>query len=61
MRERLNINTNDEVEFYLLNHDDGEQYVCLTNHRNTSNKYEKAAQVLIELGLEVPEALEKHL
>ena len=31
MRDRLDIQTNDEVEFYLLNNDDGEQFVCLTN------------------------------
>ena len=61
MRDRLDIQTNDEVEFYLLNHDDGEQYVCLTNHKGGTNRYEMAAQVLIELGLDVPEELEKRV
>lgn len=58
MRDRLEINTNDEVEFYLLQTDDGEQYVCLTNHKANNNKYEMAAKVLNELGLDIPEELE---
>ena len=61
MRDRLDINTNDEVEFYLLNADDGEQYVCLTNHKFSANRYEEAAKVLVELGLEVPEELENKI
>ena len=58
MRDRLDIQTNDEVEFYLLNADNGEQFVCLTNHEGGTNKYETAAQVLEELGIEIPEELE---
>lgn len=58
MRDRLDIQTNDEVEFYLLNADNGEQFVCLTNHKSSTNKYETAAQVLEELGIEIPEELE---
>lgn len=58
MRDRLDIQTNDEVEFYLLNADNGEQFVCLTNHKGGANKYETAAQVLEELGIEIPEELE---
>ena len=58
MRDRLDIQTNDEVEFYLLNADNGEQFVCLTNHKAGVNKYETAAQVLEELGIDIPEELE---
>lgn len=58
MRDRLDIQTNDEVEFYLLNADIGEQFVCLTNHKGGTNKYKTAAQVLEELGLDIPEELE---
>ena len=61
MRDRLDINTNDEVEFYLLNNDDGEQFVCLTNHKMDTNRYEIAAKVLAELGVNIPEALEQKL
>ena len=58
MRDRLDIQTNDEVEFYLLNADNGEQFVCLTNHKGGTNKYETAAHVLEELGIDIPEELE---
>lgn len=61
MRDRLDINTNDEVEFYLLNTDDGEQYVCLTNHKIQNNRYEIAAQVLAELGFDIPEEIENKI
>lgn len=57
MRDRLDINEGDEVEFYLLNADNGEQFVCLTNHRPGTNKYENAIKVLTELGLDIPEEL----
>ena len=58
MRDRLDINEGDEVEFYLLNADNGEQFVCLTNHHSGINKYEIAIQVLEELGIDIPEELE---
>lgn len=58
MRDRLNIETNDEVEFYLLNADNGEQFVCLTNHKIANSRYETAMQVLMELGIDIPEELE---
>lgn len=61
MRDRLNIQTNDEVEFYLLNADNGEQFVCLTNHKAGMNKYENAAKVLAELGIDIPEELEEKI
>ena len=61
MRDRLDINEGDEVEFYLLNADNGEQFVCLTNHRPGSNKYENAAKVLAELGIDIPEELENKI
>lgn len=57
MRDRLGINEGEEVEFYLLNTDAGEQFVCLTNHK--ANRYETAVKTLLELGLEIPEELEK--
>ena len=58
MRDRLDINEGDEVEFYLLNADNGEQFVCLTNHKPGANKYENAVKVLEELGLDIPKELE---
>ena len=61
MRDRLDINVNDEVEFYLLNADNGEQFVCLTNHAVNNSRYETAAEVLAELGIDIPEALGQKL
>ena len=61
MRDRLDINEGDEVEFYLLNADNGEQFVCLTNHRPGANKYENAVKVLEELGLDIPKELENKI
>lgn len=61
MRSRLEIDEGDEVEFYLLNDDMGEQYVCMTNHKTSTNRYEVAAQVLRELDIAVPEVLEEKL
>lgn len=60
MRDRLEIAEGDEVEFYLLENDEGEQFVCLTNHKANS-KYKLAAEVLVELGLEIPNELEEKL
>lgn len=57
MRDRLGIKELDEVEFYMLENDDGEQYVALTNHVASRNKYAEAVDVLVELGLDVPEDL----
>lgn len=57
MRDRLDIKELDEVEFFLLEDDGGERYVALTNHAVSRNKYAEAADVLIELGLEIPDEL----
>ena len=43
MRDRLEININDEVEFFTLTDEVGEQYVCLTNHKSGTNKFALAA------------------
>lgn len=60
LRDRLVINPEDMVNFYLLEDDDGRQYVCFTNKAEINPKYQLAANVLAELGLEVPdEILEK--
>lgn len=59
MRDRLNIAYEDEMEFYLLDYK-GERYVCMTNHKdNAPDKYKIAAEVLDELGIDVPIDLAK--
>ena len=59
MRDRLEMKEGDEVDFYSLRADNGEIFVCLTNHTGGENKYVIAAKVLQELGEEIPEALEE--
>lgn len=60
LRDRLMIKTEDLVNFFLLEDDDGRQYVCFTNKAEINPKYQVAAEVLVELGLEIPdEILEK--
>lgn len=54
LRDRLVINTEDMVNFYLLEDDDGRQYVCFTNRLEINPKFKIAASVLTELGLEIP-------
>lgn len=51
------INTEDLVYFYLLEDDDGRQYVCFSNKEDVNPKYLAAAEVLAELGLEVPDEI----
>jgi len=59
MRDRLNIAYEDEMEFYLLDYK-GERYVCMTNHKDSApDKYKIAADVLDELGIDVPIDLAK--
>lgn len=61
LRDRLNIIEGEEVEFYLLETDDGVQYVCLTNQKVKTSRYAVALSVLEELGLDVPTELEEML
>lgn len=55
IRDRLNIKVNDELDFYTFE-DNGINFVCMTNQQE-KNKYFQAAQVLDELGIEIPQAL----
>lgn len=59
MRDRLNIKDGEEMDFYLLEDDYGNQYVALAKQIEDNNKYIIAANVLKELSLEVPEKLEE--
>lgn len=59
IRQRLNVEDLSEVEFYTLEDDNGEMYICMTNHYSANNKYEEAIAVLQELGLEVPVELKE--
>lgn len=55
MRDRLLIKEGDELEFYMLR-DGDEQYVAI-GKPGINTKYVRAAEVLEELGEEVPDSL----
>lgn len=56
MRDRLGLKDGDEVEFYMLR--DGDNgYVALGKNGMADLRYLRAAEVLDELGLEVPQEL----
>ena len=61
MRQRMEIDDASDLEFYTLENDDGELYICMTNHKVGNNKYEMAAKVLEELGIDVPVELEEKI
>ena len=55
IRDRLNIQVNDELDFYTFE-ENGVNFICMTN-QGKKIKYYQAAQVLDELGIELPEKL----
>ena len=56
MRDRLGLKDGDEVEFYMLRDGDN-NYVALGKNGMIDLKYLRAAEVLDELGIDVPEKL----
>lgn len=56
IRQRLNIADLAEMEFFTME-DNGRYYICMSDVAEKDGKYATAAQVLVELGLEVPAAL----
>lgn len=60
VRDRFNINTNDDLQFFTLEHE-GRFYVCMTNMQEVNPKYRATAEVLEELGIEVPDKLRELL
>lgn len=60
MRDRLSLRDGDEVEFYMLRDGDN-NYVAFGKSGMIDLKYLRAAEVLDELGIEVPEVLMEKL
>ena len=58
IRDKAEIKENDEVEFYTCE-EDGRNFICLSKSGTKDKKWEIAAAALRELGLDVPEELEK--
>ena len=62
MRNRFCLEANQELDFYTLIDDNGEQFVCFTNHRTEEdNRYHIACDVLKELGIEIPNELQEKI
>jgi len=59
MRDRLMIKEGDEVEFFMLR--DGDTNYVVVGKPGVEGKYVKAAEVLDELGIDIPEALMEKL
>lgn len=56
MRDRMEIKEGDEVEFYMLRDGDN-NYVAFGKSGMIDLKYLRAAEVLDELGIEIPDVL----
>ena len=56
LRDRLGIADGEELEFFTL-YLDHKNYICLTNNQEENPKYQTAALVLEELGLDIPQEL----
>ena len=61
MRDRLNIGAGEEVDFFMIEHE-GTQYIACTKQIGSKapevDKKKIAAEVLRELGYDLPEELE---
>ena len=55
IRDRLGLEQNDEVEFYTM---DG-TFIVLSKGKMRDSRYDIAAEVLAELGLEIPKELKR--
>ena len=53
LRKRLSIRPNDDLQFLMLECDN-QNYICLTNNQTVDPRYVVAADVLNELGVELP-------
>ena len=58
LRDRLEISIDTPLDFFLLENDDGREYICIGSPKKVINpKYAAAVEVLKDLGLEIPEEL----
>lgn len=57
LRDRMSIKTDDDLEMFTLEAEDGRTYICLAPEVEDTAKYKLAADVLDELGFNIPEIL----
>ena len=55
IRDRLEIGTNEELEFFTMG-----KYICIRKAKQ-ENKYARLAKTMREMGLEVPEEVERKM
>lgn len=58
IRKKMRIRADDELEFFALEYNDN-HYICLSTGKTVDPRYSVAADVLNELGVELPDALVK--
>lgn len=56
IRNKLQIHSNDELEFFSLEYEDN-HYLCLSTGKTVDPRYSVAVDVLNELGIELPDKL----
>ena len=61
MRDRMQMPENTELNFYTLITDKGEQMICLAPASLRRDRFYVAAEVLDELGLDLPKELRAKL
>ena len=61
MRDRMQMPENTELNFYTLITDKGEQMICLAPTSFRRDRFYVAAEVLDELGLDLPKELRAKL
>lgn len=61
MRDRMQMPENTELNFYTLITDKGEQMICLAPTTFRRDRFYVAAEVLDELGLDLPKELRAKL
>lgn len=55
IRDRLGWTQNDDIEFYTMNN----EFIVLSKKEMRDRRYDIAIEVLEELGIEIPKALQK--
>ena len=64
IRNRMRLDVNQEMEFYTLRADDGKEYVAfcpVESDRTDEEKYVMVADLLTELGIDIPSEVLEHI
>lgn len=64
IRNRMRLDVNQEMEFYTLRAEDGREFVAfcpVESERNDEEKYIMVADLLTELGIDIPREVLDHI